>query len=333
MQETEIKALLKKYIDQQCSPEELAFVLNYIQLPEGKQALENLLLDDWNTFESNEPAAGEAGLWYARLNNRTRKQQSFSILRNYNWIKYAAILLLVTGIGAWLTFQQHHNEAASPIVMLEKHNPRGQRSQLVLQDSSVVYLGADSRLRYPEQLNGRTRELYLEGEAFFEVKHDSKRPFIVHTGNARTQVLGTSFKIEAFKGQQLAVAVATGKVSVGYLGQHHQVTSLATLTPGKKLSWDPVSHQSGITTLATDDIKGWKDGNLAFSDARLDEISHTLERWYNVRVIIKGDKPKAYSLSININGKAPITLALDAITGATGLRYRINQDQITISKK
>ncbi|OOQ59760.1 FecR family protein [Mucilaginibacter pedocola] len=333
MQDTEAKVLLKKYINGQCSAEELAFVLKYIQLPEGKQALENLLLEDWNEFESTETAPTDSALWYERFNNRAGTQPTIPILRRYSWLKYAAILLLVTGIGAGLLLRQPSGKTTLQPAMAEKYNLRGSRTRIMLQDSSVVYLGPDSKLRYPEQLNGATREIYLEGEAFFEVKHESKRPFIVHTGNAQTQVLGTSFKIEAFANQQLAVAVATGKVSVGYRGQNHQIKSIAVLTPGKKVNWDPVTHQSGITTLATGDINGWKDGNLAFTDARLDDIALCLERWYNAKIIIKGDKPKAYSLSLNVNGKAPINLALDAITGATGLKYSINQNQIIISKK
>ncbi|GAA4323028.1 FecR family protein [Mucilaginibacter gynuensis] len=333
MQETEIKILLKKYIDQQCSPEELAFVLNYIQLPEGKQALEEMLLEDWNSFEIDKTAPTEdADRWYEQLNNRTTEQQPIPVLRSYAWLKYAAILLLVTGLGAWLLLEWLPKGTSGQLALLEKYNPRGQRTRITLQDSSVVYLGADSRLRYPELLNGNTREIFLEGEAFFEVKHDVKHPFIVHTGRVQTQVLGTSFKIEAFKNQRLKVAVATGKVSVGYKDHTDALRSLAILTPGKEVSLN-AANKAVISTIAIADITGWADGSLAFNDARLDEIARELERWYNTKIIIKGDKLKAYSLNINVNGKAPVTLALDAIMGATGLKYRVNKHQIIISPK
>ncbi|MBD1362660.1 FecR domain-containing protein [Mucilaginibacter sp. ZT4R22] len=330
MQEPENKDLLKKYIGHQCSPEELALVLKYIQLPEGRQALEYLLLNEWNAFEADDAEPGHSEQWHALLDARIKQHTAPSFTARYSWLKYAAIFIMVTGIGAWLLLERQPKETLGQIALVEKYNPRGQRTRITLQDSSVVYLGADSRLRYPELLNGSTREIFLEGEAFFEVKHDVKHPFIVHTGKVQTQVLGTSFKIEAFKDQRLTVAVATGKVSVGYKDQANALRSLAVLTPGKEVSVNAV-NKAEINTVAIVDIKGWVDGSLAFTDARLDEIFRELERWYNVKIIIKGDKLKAYSLSINVNGKAPITLALDAITGATGLKYRIDQNQIIIS--
>src|SRR6202000_336004 len=93
-------------------------------------------------------------------------------------------------------------------------NPRGQRSVVRLSDSTIVYLGPDSKINFPGRFNGKTRELNLEGEAFFQVKKDHQHPFIIHTGDVSTTVLGTSFKITAFKGEPLTVSVATGKVRV-----------------------------------------------------------------------------------------------------------------------
>ena len=239
------------------------------------------------------------------------------------------MIFLVLGVATWFIVQR--DRPAAQIAMEEQYNPKGKRTKITLPDGSVVHLGADSRLRYPEQLNANSREVSLEGEAFFEVSHDENRPFIVHTGEVQTQVLGTSFKIEAFKNHQLSVAVATGRVSVDYKEPNRPLKSLAVLTPGRKVSWNPIDHQSVTTTLAIEDVSAWKDGTLAFTDVRLDDIAAELERWYNIKLIIKDAEVNAYSLSISVNGNAPINAALDAITGATGLTYKIAQNQITIS--
>lgn len=332
MQESEIIILLKKYMEHTCSPEELVWVLDYIALPEGRNALEKLLLEDWNAFETGDGRSGDAERWHQRLHEKVPIEAP-ARTSSYAWLKYAAAIILVMGFGTSFLLRWPGRDAAVDIAMTEKYNPRGQHSQITLQDGSIVYLGADSKLRYPQLLNGKTREITLEGEAFFEIKHDTKRPFIVHTGNVQTQVLGTSFKINAFKGQQLSVAVATGKVSVGYTAKGAKLKSLAILTPGEKVSWDEAQQKLNKTNIAAVAVSGWKDGNLIFTDARLDDMCRELERWYNTRIIIKDQQIKAYNLSMTVNGNTPITSALDAMTSATNLKYRIKQNQIYISIK
>lgn len=335
MQESEVKQLLKKYINNSCTAEELKYILPYIQQAKGRQELEQLLLEDWETFNPVPVKDSAANEWYERLQAVTgKRQQKFIFTRNYSWLKYAAIAIMVLGMGTFFYNYKRNNKPVQQTAMLESYNPKGQRTQIVLADGSIVYLGAESRLQYPKQLSGKTREIYLEGEAFFEVEHDVYRPFIVHTGKVQTQVLGTSFKIEAFKNQQLNVSVATGKVSVGYKEQENKsLKSLAVLTPGKMVSWNPENHQSSLTAIAIDEVRGLKSGNLAFNDVTLQQITQQLERWYNIEIKIKQPDIAQYRLSININGKASLNLALDAITAATGLTYKMNKGQVVLSSK
>jgi len=333
MQESDINILLKKYIDHNCSPEELSVVLKYIQLPEGKQALEDLLSKEWNAFVPEEALPGDSDLWFDRIEKKVVPEATVPFRLDNTWLKYAAILILTIGVGAWFMLQAPDSHPTEQLAMVDHYNPKGRRTQITLRDGSIVHLGADSRLRYPNHLKGNKRELFLDGEAFFEVKHDAKRPFVVHTGDVQTQVLGTSFKIKAFKNENISVAVATGKVSVGYKKQQSKLKSIAVLTPGEQVSWNAVTNRSVTTSSSLESIKGWKDGNLSFTDDRLDDISSDLERWYNTRILLKDPIIKTYSLSITVNGNAPITSALDAITMATGLKYSIARNIITLSKQ
>lgn len=328
-----MKELLEKYIQDRCTPEELQKVLPYIDTPQGRRELEELLMADWENFVPEEAEDGVAGEWQDRLTNQAGKKSGKSAILRQSWIGYAAAVLLVTSFGFYfLSQQKRSNEEIQQVAMVEKFNPRGTRTILTLSDSSVVYLGAESRIRYPERFTGTKREVCLEGEAFFEISHNRKKPFIVHTGTVETQVLGTSFKIEAFKDQLLTVSVATGKVSVGHK-ENSTLTSLAILTPGEMVSWNSSANSTEISHIPMGDVRNLKNGNLAYTDARLDKIAQDLGRWYNTKVVITNPKIAVYQLSITINGKASINGALDAITAATGLKYKITNNQITIAQR
>ena len=328
-----MKELLEKYIQDRCTPEQLQKVLPYIDTPQGRRELEELLRADWENFVPEKAEDGVAGEWQDRLTNQAGKKPGKSAILHQSWIGYAAAILLVTSFGFYFLSQQKRSKAKiEQVAVVEKFNPSGTRTILTLSDSSVIYLGAESRIRYPEHFTGTKREISLEGEAFFEISHNAKKPFIVHTGKVETQVLGTSFKIEAFKDHQLTVSVATGKVSVGHK-ENNTLTSLAILTPGKMVSWNPSDNSTETSAIPIEDVRNLKNGTLAYTDARLDKIVQDLGRWYNTKIIIDDPKITAYLLSITINGKVSINGALDAITAATGLKYRITKNQITIGQR
>ncbi|MDR6786046.1 transmembrane sensor [Pedobacter africanus] len=328
-----MKELLEKYIQDRCTPEELQKVLPYIDTPQGRRELEELLMADWEDFAPEKAEDSVAGEWQDRLTKRGGKKPGKLTMLRQSWIGYAATVILVTGFGFYfLNREKRSRVEVQQVAMIEKFNPSGKRTILTLSDSSVVYLGAESRIRYPERFAGTKREISLEGEAFFEISHNPEKPFIVQTGKVETQVLGTSFKIEAFKGHQLTVSVATGRVSVGRK-ENSKLTSLAILTPGKMVSWNPSDNSTEISAIPIEDVRNLKNGTLAFKDTRLDKIALDLGRWYNTKIIITESKLTAYQLSITINGKASINGALDAITAATGLKYRISKDQIIIGQR
>lgn len=328
-----MKELLEKYIQDRCTPEELGQVLPYIDTPQGRNELEELLMIDWEGFSPQKANTRVANEWQDRLIKRTGKKTSKMTRLRQSWIGYAAALILVASFGFYfLDLNKGSLIEPERAVMIEKINPRGTRTMITLSDSSIVYLGPESSIKYPEHFADSKREISLVGEAFFEIRHNPKKPFIVHTGKVETQVLGTSFKIEAIKGRQLRVAVATGKVGVSYK-DHNKTTSLAMLTPGKMVKWNPADQTSTLSETPIEDVRNLKNGNLAFIDAPLGKIAQDLGRWYNIKIVINDPKISAYQLSITINGKISINGALDAITTATGLKYKLTKNQITLTKR
>ena len=141
------------------------------------------------------------------------------------WLK-AAVAAVLLVLFAWVLYTTN-KPGTAPLELLVKETQRGQKSTITLADGSTVMLNAQSRLTYPRQFAG-TREVVLEGEAFFLVNHNPDKPFVVRSGRLQTTVLGTSFNIEAFPEKNIKVTVATGKVRVRHTNHRPQPNNLHT---------------------------------------------------------------------------------------------------------
>ena len=167
-------------------------------------------------------------------------------------------------------------DATTPARLMALSVPRGQDYHLTLADGTQVWLNAESRLEFPDRFNGNTREVRLQGEAYFEVKKDAKRPFIVHTDYLTTRVLGTSFDVRAYSRKDASVTLVSGRVQVktGDLAQ--------VLSPGEQASLK--GSQLAVKAVDTYPITQWKEGFFYFDNQSLFFIMQELARWYGVNV-------------------------------------------------
>lgn len=342
--ENKQKALIGKYLEGKCSPEELEELKKVMLLPNSMQLFDEVISTKFTGLEA-EGDTDQAALnrklkhFYQRL----EKQQSHiliqedatqgirkSILRRkyfYHAAIWAALILGIGWYGASKIMRQHILPNQEVVQMRELNNPKGQRSAVKLPDGSEVYLGADSKLSIPQKFTGLSREVRLEGEAFFEVAKNPQKPFIIHTGTVQTRVLGTSFKIEAFKGQQLRVSVATGKVRVDdYSKGVHQ--PLAILTPGQLL--DYTSGAAQLTTVNVEELNAWKKARLSFHNQSLGEITKTLERWYDVSVHYKNKAKAAEKISLTLQADLPLNKVVKVLAATAHFKYEINKNNISI---
>lgn len=161
--------------------------------------------------------------------------------------------------------------------------PYGKTSEIVLTDGTKVYLNAGSRLVYPEFFVDKTREVFLVGEAFFEVKHDNKHPFVVQTTDIRIKVLGTKFNISAYPSEDIIETVLTeGKVR---LEQNNSgiFSEAVNLLPNQLALYNKTNSGVKIVGVDTDDYTLWKDGLFKFESTDLSRVIKKLERFYNIR--------------------------------------------------
>ncbi len=162
--------------------------------------------------------------------------------------------------------------------------PYGKTSEILLPDGTKVYLNAGSRLVYPEFFTDKNREVFLVGEAFFEVKHDNEHPFVVQTTDIRVRVLGTKFNISAYPSDKIIETVLTdGKVRLerNTPGLFPETTDLI---PNQIAAFYKTSREIKLDMIDPDNYILWKDGICKFESTDLNRIVKKLERFYNIQV-------------------------------------------------
>lgn len=324
------RELIEKFLAGECSAEEERLVNLLLKDPASEKLLDEILsanaAKDWAVFENNKSVHPRQEDLKKSMQERigyvnTRRTSLLSLRNAAIWI---GLILACMGI---YTISYLSNKEGRQVAFAESYNPNGQRSKIMLADSSVVYLGAGSRLKYPENFSGDTRDIYLYGEAFFEVTKEKHKPFTVHTGDVQTKVLGTSFKIEAFKNKPLLVEVATGKVKVDQI--HHDFSrSLAVLTPGQKVLFD--HGEIKRETVDPEEVQDLKEARLTFNNTSLNDISEVLQRWYNVKITFKQHTKSAERMTLTLDAKVPIDKILNVLVVAGHFSYEMKNGEVVI---
>ena len=173
---------------------------------------------------------------------------------------------------------------------------RGRRTQCLFQDGTVAYLNSESKIHYPVKFGLFERRIRLEGEAYFEVTHNPRRPFVVEFEGGEIQVLGTSFNVKAYRDDDIvAVTLDEGRVVLD-----DRRGGRFELSPSEQLLYDRRSGEGRIVRGA-DAMRYsiWKDDVISFRDTPLAEVLETLSRWYDVRFETDGqpDRPISYTFA------------------------------------
>ncbi|KAA2243081.1 DUF4974 domain-containing protein [Chitinophaga agrisoli] len=217
---------------------------------------------------------------------------------------------------------------------LNRQNGKATKAIIELTDGSKIWLNADSRLTYPEVFSSAAaqREVYLEGEAFFDVATDAARPFIIHLRKGTIKVLGTSFNIRAYENEPVQTSVTTGKVAfIPRYTDNRQQQDTILIMPDVKVSYTQSTGQLVKETTAAEDDKAWTEGRLIFKNASLESIAAELERSFGKKVAFKTDAPRHYRLtgSFQHNSLQDIMYYL---ARSRAFRYEITDSTLLISE-
>ncbi|RKD92540.1 FecR family protein [Mangrovibacterium diazotrophicum] len=207
--------------------------------------------------------------------------------------------------------------------------PRGGDYVLTLADGTVVTINSDSHLKFPVLFTGETREVWLTGEAYFEVEHNPAKPFIVHASGAATRVLGTEFNVKAYRDDSFEeVTLVNG--SVEYSAGENQVR----LKPGYQVhaelnSTDILKAQPVDTYMYT----AWKDGTMYFDDISLEELMIRLNRWYDFDYEFKDDALKERLFTGGVKKNDDLQKIFSLIGMVNDVSFSIKDNRILMDKK
>jgi transmembrane sensor len=271
-----------------------------------------------------------AGETWAKINAHITQHQAPAVVRpiKQNWLAYAASVLIVCAAG-WFGYKNiFHKTTADAFAVVS--NPNGKRSKLILPDGSVAYLAGGSTLRYAKNFNGDKRELFLNGEAFFDVVHRTDKPFVVKSGEISTVVLGTSFNVKAYGADdKVTVTVATGKVGVmATVNGKNQLVKY--LTPDEQININTQTGLFAFNRANAAEVSGWTNNNLVFYNTTLKGIADALERQYGVRIDFTEPELGHVRLTTRLMNM-PLEQAMDNLTLLSGLAYTQNGKHLFIS--
>ena len=204
---------------------------------------------------------------------------------------------------------------------------------VTLPDGTLVSLNSNTKLEYPKRFANNTREVTLEGEAFFEVTPNKEKPFIIHAGNAQIKVLGTSFNVNAYPSEKLLeVIVKTGKVKVINKAAVARQSNEMILNPGDKGTLVYSSNALQKTTNENPNFLAWKTNDLVFKATSLGEVISDLEKVYKVNIRLDDPKLNVLLLTAHFNNY-PLDFILKVIETTFQLETQMIDGQYIIKAK
>lgn len=292
-----LKQLLRKQKDKTITAREMVLLQLYLSTPEAEETLATIDFSDMP--EANDQPAADQELRYQQILHKIEQVPEPHRLPWRRWVAGMAAAVVVIIAGAGLLFRYTSNKPAqTAIAMLTQHTGNGELKEIILPDSSHIWLNARSVISYPAAFTGRERKVFLQqGEAFFQVTYNAQQPFIVqNTDGIQTTVLGTSFTVTTDSlTRHMQVAVKTGKVRVG-----KEQATIATLLPGDAVNYNTDSNIAQLSKTPVDAIGIWTTGEIRLAQAGFREMAALMQQLYGISVVPGNPavSRNLYSLSI-----------------------------------
>ncbi|MFI0490055.1 FecR family protein [Flavobacterium sp.] len=209
--------------------------------------------------------------------------------------------------------------------------PYGKRFELQLSDGTIVHLNSGTTLKYPVKfIAGENRQVFLEGEAFFDVTKDKKHPFVVNANNLNVRVLGTHFNVSNYPEDKTTdVVLVEGSVGLYTANETFDAVKNTILKPGFKGSFSKNDNHIDTKAVITDGYTSWINGGLTFREMSFKDIAKKLERHYNVTIVNQNNKFSDEKFNASF-GDEPITKVLSYFNDIHGINYTIKNNQVLI---
>jgi ferric-dicitrate binding protein FerR (iron transport regulator) len=201
----------------------------------------------------------------------------------------AAIALLLVVAGVWSLRKDHQQVTWTEV----RTAPRSEPQTILLPDGSTVILNASSQLKYPEKFRGKNREIFLDGEAYFDVARDERRAFIVHSDQQDIHVMGTRFNVLGYSSDSYVITtLITGRVKLATFDADKDVKNEIVMRPNQQIYFDKKQNEALISEIDPHEAVTWMNGIYAFRDASLAEITQRLGKVMGIHFVISDEALK-----------------------------------------
>ena len=244
-------------------------------------------------------------------------------------LKYAAVFILAFSLGSLSLYFLNKSESSK---LSSIYNtvivPYGERSQISLYDGTKVWLNSGTKLRYPVVFGHNTREVFIEGEAYFDVAKDTRHPFVVSAGQLKVLVLGTRFNICAYtEDNEFSATLDEGSINAVNTTNGKAIK----LNPGEQVVLNRETNRLKNQRVQTELYTSWKESLLKFEDAPFDEVIKKMERWYDVKITVDHtiNTKERYTMTIKTESLREM---LQLVSRTTKMNYEIKENIVLLKK-
>lgn len=332
-----IKNSIIKFLNNSCTDAELNEVIQWANEKALNEDSKKWAFEDWNSYQLDEGLGDDEkfSILFDKIQHKIENNCPELKLSKNNtsklhlltaWLTRAAAILLIPVLALlYYTISQKNsfldNYSNITIDSLEITAPIGSRTMVQLSDGSKVYLNYGSKLKYPQNFTGDTREVILSGEGYFDVSHNPEIPFIVHTKNLKIKALGTIFNVQAYPEEgSISTTLVDGKVAIEQKEANGYHKTIGTMVPGQHLDYNVNTEVVLCTKGKIDKYIAWKDGKIVFEDTPITQVADRLNKMFNVEIEVSNDV-KDYIYTVTLVDE-PLFQILDLMALATPITYK-----------
>jgi ferric-dicitrate binding protein FerR (iron transport regulator) len=327
------KELLIKYLNNSCTAKEFDELVMWVKGEGSNKEGKIWGFDDWKSFEpdlKNRDEKKQGALLdkiHHEINLKNDESRVFALGKVTLWFSRVAAILLFPLLGVVFYMLSNNNIQSNKyadltVDSLEIIAPIGSRTVIQLSDGTEVNLNYGSRIKYPRNFTGDTREITLTGEGYFDVAHNPERPFIVKTGKLNVKALGTEFNVQAYPDDDfVATTLVEGKVVIEKTISGEKTVPVGAMVPGQHVAYNLKSGKVLSTKGGIEKYIAWKDGKLVFEAEPITGVADRLSRMFNVDIEV-ANNVKNFTYTVTFVND-PLFLILDLMEETTPVTCKI----------
>jgi len=312
--------ILKRFFEGKYSRKDYLAIREKLVSADDEREVRELMLSHWVEFGSIRLPDDDVDHILHRLQHQIRLEENkeakkFSFFRVFQRIAAVLIVPLILSFFAYLYLQPQQPVLTEGFAEIQC--PLGVRTKFILPDGTTGFLNSGSTLSYPVTFD-KARKVSLSGEAYFDVVHNEKMPFVVSSGNLNINVLGTTFNVIAYTAESTEeVILQSGKVEIS--GNNGEV--ITQLASNERLWFDAETGKKVKSSVIASQYTSWTEGKLVFRDEDMKQVAKRLSRWYNAEIVIADKRLEEFTFHATFVDE-PLDEVLKLLAFTTPITYR-----------